>query len=244
MTFLGAANVLWLDAATFVVSAVLVRLAVPQLFAARSLSTGSAVGQLMAGLRFLAQDRLLLALAVQLTISNFLLGPLFSVILPVYARDTYGDAAALGLVLASLGLGSVGGAIAYGLIGHRFSRRKLWLAGYLAVSLDFAALVLGLPLPAVLVVFLLAGFVSGPLNPLLVTVRHERIPPEMRGRVFSTFSAVAQIAQPLGMAAGGVAIQVFGFTPAVVALGAAMLVLAVSMTQVRLLRQMDRSGAA
>ncbi len=278
VTFLGAANVLWLDAATFVFSAALIRLAVPHLRplrtgaeasalgtsrsgagpsavgASRSESRPSAVGasrsetapsaaaQLTAGLRFLVRDRLLLVMAVQLTISNFLLGPLYSVILPVYARNTYGDAAVLGLVLASLGLGSVGGAVAYGLIGHRFGRRPLWLAGYLAVPFDFAALVLGLPLPAVLVVFLVTGFISGPLNPLLVTVRHERIPPEMRGRVFSTFSAVAQIAQPLGMPVGGTAIEVFGFTPAVVAFGVAMLLLAVGLTRVRVLRQMDSTG--
>jgi len=255
VTFMGAANVLWLDAATFVFSAVLVRLAVPYLLAPRSdnalphlgaphSETGSSLaGQLTAGLRFLAQDRLLLVLAVQLTLSNFLTGPLYSVILPVYARDTYGNAGALGLVLASLGLGSVGGAVAYGLLGHRFGRRRLWLAGYLTVPFDFAALVLGLPLPVVLVVFLVTGFVSGPLNPLLVTVRQERIPPEMRGRVFSTFSAVAQIAQPLGMAAGGAAIEVFGFTPAVVALGTAMLLLALALTRLRVLRQMERPAA-
>jgi len=241
VTFMGAANVLWLDAATFVFSAALVRLAVPQLGAPRSDTESSIVGQLTAGLRSLAHDRLLLVLAVQLTITNFLLGPLFAVILPVYARDTYGNAAALGLLLASLGLGSVGGAVAYGLVGHRFKRRQLWLAGYLAVSFDFAALVLGLPLPLVLGVFLVTGFVAGPLNPLLVTVRHERIPPEMRGRVFSTFSAVAQIAQPLGMAAGGTAIEVFGFVSTVATLGAAMLIFALALTRVRVLREMERT---
>jgi MFS family permease len=240
VTFVGAANVLWVDAATFVFSAGLVRLAVPHVAVPRSSTAPSLVGQLTAGLRFLAHDRLLLVLAVQLAISNFLLGPLYSVILPVYARDTYGNATVFGLILASLGLGSVGGAVAYGLVGHRLGRRRLWLAGYLAVTLDFAALVVGLPLPVVLGAFLMTGFISGPLNPLLVTVRHERIPPDMRGRVFSTFSAVAQIAQPLGMATGGAAIDVFGFTPAVVTLGGAMLILALALTRVRVLHEMER----
>src|SRR5262245_2935195 len=55
------------------------------------------------------------------------------------------------------------------------------------------------------------GISGGAINPLLVAVRHERIPFELRGRVFATFTAIAQIAQPLGMAVGGLAIDGLGF---------------------------------
>jgi hypothetical protein len=44
------------------------------------------------------------------------------------------------------------------------------------------------------------------------------------------------------MAVGGTAIEVFGFTPAVVTFGVAMLLLAVGLTRVRVLRQMDSTG--
>src|SRR5207302_6019751 len=130
------------------------------------------------GLRFLRRDRLLLSLAAQLALSNFLSGPLFAVVLPVYVRDVYGSAPALGLLLASLGSGLVLGAITYGLIGERFSRRHLWLAAYLSFPIEYAVLVLQPPLPAIAAAFLVVGFVGGPVNPLLVTVRHERIPIE------------------------------------------------------------------
>src|SRR5207248_6534917 len=111
-----------------------------------------------AGLRFLAHDRLLLVLAIQLAISNFLTGALFSVALPVYARDEYGSATALGLLLASLGLGMLFGTFAYGLFGHRVSRRLLWLVGYLAVPLGVLALVRGFRLLVALASFVLTGF--------------------------------------------------------------------------------------
>jgi MFS family permease len=239
---IGAANVLWVDACTFLFSAVVIRLGVPRITAARQQSEPIA-SQLTGGLRFLGRDRLLLALAVQLSITNFLFGPLFSVILPVYARDVYGSPTALGLLLAALGLGSVIGTIGYGVIGHRMSRRALWIAGYMVVPFGFAALVVALPLWAVLGVYFLSGVVSGPVNPLLVTIRHERIPPELRGRVFSTFSAVAQIAQPLGIATGGAAVELLGFATAVVAFGTAAAVVALSLLLLPALRTMDANVA-
>jgi predicted MFS family arabinose efflux permease len=241
---LGPANVLWLDAASFAFSAVAVRLAVPRLGGARTSGPGpSIVSQLTAGLRFLAADRLLLVLAVQLAISNFFSGPFFAVALPVYARDVYGSATQLGLLLAAIGLGSIAGTVVYGLIGHRLSRRLLWLAGYFALPLQPAALVLGLPLGAVITIFVLVGLVSGPVNPLLVTVRHERIPPAMRGRVFSTFSALAQVAQPLGIATGGAAIEVAGIGPALTGLTMLLALMGLSLLALPVLREMDKPAA-
>ncbi len=87
VSVLGAANVLWLDAASFVFSAALIRVAVPALRAPVAVPGSSIVGQLTQGLRFLRGDLLLLTLAIQLAVTNFLNGPLFAVILPVYARQ-------------------------------------------------------------------------------------------------------------------------------------------------------------
>ena len=60
--------------------------------------------------------------------------------------------------------------------------------------------------------FVVAGLVAGPLNPLMVTVRHERSPLELRGRVFSTYSAIAMAAQPVGVLVAGQLIDGIGFT--------------------------------
>jgi MFS family permease len=55
----------------------------------------------------------------------------------------------------------------------------------------------------------------------MVTLRHERSPVHLRGRVFSTFSAAAQLAGPIGMMIAGVLIEGVGLSA--VLLGIAIL---------------------
>ena len=80
---------------------------------------------------------------------------------------------------------------------------------------------------------------GGPLNPLVVTVRHERIPADLRGRVFSTFSAISQIASPLGILAAGALIDAVGFRPTVLAFAVGAQVVGLSMLLVPAFRAMD-----
>ena len=68
----------------------------------------------------------------------------------------------------------------------------------------------GVPYPVQIAAVLVAGVLSGPINPLLVTVRLERIPPALRGRVFATFSGLAGAAIPLGMLFSGWLLEVAG----------------------------------
>lgn len=240
----GAANVLWLDAATFAGSAAIVAALVPVAIRAERPAVATRyLAEIAAGLRFIRGDRLLLALALTLLAANGLGGPLFAVLLPVYADATGGGAAALGWALAAFGLGSLLGALAYGAVGHRLPRRAVWLTAFLLAPGELWLLAAAPPLPLLIVAFAVIAAIGGPINPLLVTVRHERIPPELRGRVFSTFSAVAMLAQPAGLLLGGVLIEAIGFRPTVLLLAAACQLLGVALVFVPALRQMDATKA-
>ncbi|MBA3643458.1 MAG: MFS transporter, partial [Chloroflexia bacterium] len=96
------------------------------------------------------------------------------------------------------------------------------------------------PLPVLLAGFLVGGVVSGATNPLLVTVRHERIPPPLRGRVFGTFSALAMAAQPIGVAVGGTMVDQIGFQPTLIAFAVAAQLLGVALLFQPVLRTMER----
>jgi hypothetical protein len=77
-----------------------------------------------------------------------------------------------------------------------------------------------------------------------VTIRHQRIPADLRGRVFSTSTAIASGAQPLGMALGGGAVDTVGLAPTVLLLGACSQVVGVGLLFVPALHELDRQGSS
>ncbi len=212
---IGAVNVLLFDAATFLVSAILIGCFTPKVAvvsAPESDAPGSRVADILTGLRFIRADRLLFALAITLLFTNFFNGPFFSVIVPVVVNDRYGGASQYGLLLTAFGIGSLLGGIGFGVFGHRARahRRELWITGFGAVALLRWLLVPDLPYLLLFAAMAIAGLLSGPVNPLLVTVRFERIPVHLHGRVFASFAALASIADPLGMAVIGNLIDRWG----------------------------------
>lgn len=221
VALLGASNVLWIDALTFVISAVTVAVGVPDPpVAAKSERRQHYWCQLAVGFQFLRGDRVLLWMAIALMFNNPFVVAFTPVILPVYVKQAFGSATEVGLLIASIGAGAVLGAVLYGTIGPRLPRRPTWLFVYLIGPLEYWALLLHPPLPVLVGLLFMVGIATGPINPLMVTVRHERIPLALRGRVFSLFSAMAVAVQPLGIAAAGYAIAAFGLNTTVFAFAA------------------------
>jgi MFS family permease len=237
--WLGAENVLWLDAATFVVSAVLVAVAVPAPLQAVRAAGGRYFDELKAGLRFLRADQLLFSMAVAVGISNFLGASSFSVVFPVFVKDEFGRASVLGILAAGFGVGGLIGAVIYGMYGHRLPRRAMWIAAFMAMPLTLLTPLLTTSLPILLVAMTFTAILTGPINALMVTIRHERIPPPLRGRVFSTFSAITAVATPLGILIAGYAIEAFGLKATLLAIAVSELALAVALVIAPAFHQMD-----
>lgn len=206
----GATSVMWFDAATFAISAVLVARLVPALAAAPRQEAGGYRADVALGWQVLRQDRFLRAMTTAAVVLNFLGAPLFAVILPVYGMRTYGSATALGTLLASFGVGMLAGSLLFSLRGEQLPRRGLLLGGLALTALPLAALVALPPLPVAMAALALAGLGSGPINPLVFTVLQERVPADMRGRVFGTIIGTALAAAPLGMAAAGFLVESMG----------------------------------
>jgi len=242
----GATTALWVDAGTFVFSAVVVGTLVPVFTltseAASDIETQERPSyrtQLTEGLRFLKADSLLRDMAIVVGIFNGLGAPAFAVALPVFAKQQYGNATVLGLMASGFAVGALVGVAAYGAIGHRLSRRMIWYLGYLAMPIAYWSLAAHPSLPILLAVLAIMGLFTSPLNPMMTTIRHERIPPRMRGRVFATYSAITQIVSPLGIVLGGFAIASFGLHPTVLALAIIVQVGSFGVLLVPSLRRMD-----
>ena len=250
IALLGASNVLWVDAATFAVSAGLIAAGVPGCRAAPMTRPEEAsrprpgrryLTETLTGLRFLWRDRLLRTLAVAVAVTNALDAPLFAVALPVYALEVFGSATALGLMEAGFGAGAVTGALAFATIGHRLPRRPAFIGGFALLSLPLWVLATAPSLPVAVIASALVGLVAGPINPILMTVRQERVPVALRGRVFGTFTAIALVAMPAGMLLGGVVVERAGFEASIAAIAVGYLLASGAMLLAPALQSMNRS---
>jgi MFS family permease len=216
---LGATTALWLNAASFVVSAAVVLGVVPR--AERAVDAeppGRFLADLAEGMRFIWGHRLVRAIVLTVLLTNFLDAPI-PVVMPVLARDAYGGATDLGLMYGVLGGAGLVGSLAYSAFGHRLPRRLTFVSCFAVVPVMYLALATLPPLPAALVALALAGVAAGPLNPLLLTVSAEIVPTRMRGRVFGAARAGAWASIPLGILIGGVAVETIGVAGALLAIG-------------------------
>jgi MFS family permease len=241
IAWLGAGDVLWLDAASFAVSAGIVAVAIPRPTAPEQpAERGSYLDELLAGLRFLRGDRLLFPMAIVLGVANGLSGALFAVVLPVYADKAFGSATDLGLMVTATGAGALLGATLYASVGYRWPRRLLWVAAYLLMPIPYWVLGWSPSLLLLIMVLFVGAFATGPINPLMVTIRHERSPAHLLGRVFSTYSAIALAAQPAGVVATGYLIEGIGFRPTVLLTAASLQALALVILVLPAFRHMER----
>jgi predicted MFS family arabinose efflux permease len=217
---LGATTALWLDAASFLVSAALVATLVP---GARRKTTeaterGRYFGELAEGLRFIWSRRLIRAIVVTVLITNFLDAP-FGVVMPVFAREAFGSAADLGLLYGVFGGFALLGALAFSAVGHRMPRRLTFVSCFSVIP--FAYLVMS-TLPSfevALITLAAAGLAAGPINPLLGTLQFQLVPTELRGRVYGAITAGAWAAIPAGTLLGGVVVDAVGVSATFLAIG-------------------------
>ncbi len=214
---LGAANVLWLDAGSFVAAAALVALAIPPL-AAQKGEHRPYLAELREGIRYLVREPVLRLFLLVASTGNMLAAPIALVFLPVYAREVIGNATALGLTVAAWGIGGILSAVLLGPAVRTLGRARAYLASwFLWIVLYFAIAALP-PLPIMILVLLASGLsVAAPIEAL---VRQERTPPDLRARVFATQMAALTLAAPIGVVAAGFLVEGMGLRPAMLALAA------------------------
>jgi MFS family permease len=223
----GATRVLWIDAATFAVSAIVTAAAVPSTppdtARAGVPASSTYVADLRAGLAFIRRDQVILGFVVTSAMWNMVAGGLTGVALLVYANQVFGSAAQLGLIYAAAGAGLLLGGIAYGVAGPRLPRRLLLIASLVAAGLPIWLLALTPGIVVSVGLVLLRAAALGPIRPLAATILQERTPVALRGRVFGSYRALGIASGPLGILATGLSIDRFGLTATLLGLAAVFL---------------------
>ncbi len=235
----GPTNVLWIDAATFLVSAAAIAFGVPRPAKTTERPVTSYLRELREGYAFLRRDRTLAVLVLTVALTNSL-DAVAMVALPVYAREVYGSAVSFGLLVGAAGAGSVVGALAFAGVGERLSRRGVFTFGFLFTSAWYPVAATFPPLGVLVGAKFLSGIASGPLNPVIHTVFLERIPEGMRGRVLGATHAAAWIAMPLGVLVAGWLIETVGLRATLLGSGAAYVAVTLTARFSKALRDLDR----
>lgn len=236
----GAGNVLWLDAASFAFSALVIGAFVPR----RTLAVPHGLGprhyltDLAEGWRFLAGHTLLRALIVFFLFTNLIESP-WSLLLAVYTKRAFGTAVSFGTVLAALGAGAIVSSFVFAAIGHRLPRLAALALYPIGGTLTFSTLALRLPFIALVAVTFVYGLAVGMVNPLANTIRQERVPPALLGRVQGIVTALSFAFIPLGRAVAAVLIDPLGVAALFLGIGVLFAVATVVMLALPAFRHLD-----
>lgn len=208
--WLGPAEVLVVDAASYLAAFVLVAGFVP---AGGGRPAAEDLRGMLAGMRVLTGDRLLRAFMVSVSLSQMGFQTLL-IALPVLAYSRHGrDPRVAGLLIGAWG----GGALAGSLAALRLPGRlpPLTVASLAGLGQALPLWLLAAPLPAVAAVAALglAGLANGIRVPPLRAVTLLRIPPGVRVQAMTAESTLSTAAGLLALALAGPALETLGTTP-------------------------------
>lgn len=253
ISMVGAANVLFLDAATFAISVLIIGILVrlPANDGAISASGAAAVktsyfSEVLEGMRFVVRDAFLRVIMPISVLYNFLFAPMFAVTLPVFVHEAMGGAGRLGLLIAGFGAGVAVSTLAFGAIGHRLSRLPVLYGGVALIALGFWLVAVSPSFWVALSGLIVVGIAVGPTNTLGSVIVQARVPEGMLGRVSALMFAVSTLAAPLGIFLFGLLIEAAGYRVALVtmAVGATIATLwALALPELRRLRhELESAG--
>ena len=200
---LGAANVLYVDAATFAFSFLTVLLFVPARKRAAAVEDS---GGLLAGMSFLLRDALMGPLATVIVLMNAL-GQMLGAALPVLAFQRWDDARVGGWLFAAYGLGGlIGTAVAYRLV-TKVPALTLASLGAIGFALPLWVLVPHVALAPILGALAFTALCQPLINAPMFGVITTRTPPALFPKVMTAIVTLATIAGPLGVLAAGALLE-------------------------------------
>jgi len=205
---LGPASVLLVDGVSYLVAFALVGVFVAA--PVSSVEPQEDARGLLAGLRFLSRDRLLGPVALVAIGLNLTASALFSS-LPVLVYLRYdANPHTAGWFFAAFGIGSVAGSVVAYRVVRRLPLLKVAGTAMLLSALPLWLLAAHLPwlgVAAVLAVFgLFLPFVNAPMMGVITV----RTPVALRPKVLTALFTVVTLANPIGLAAAGPALQAYG----------------------------------
>jgi H+ antiporter protein len=242
ITTLGGVNTMWVTAGAFACS--IVAISVLRLEGAgkpdRDTLPDGVWSGVVEGLSFVWNLKVLRTLAFIDLAATGLYMPMESVLFPKYFTDR-AQPAQLGWVLMALSIGGLVGALGYAVMSKFVKRRSTMLIAVLTLGIAMTIIAFLPPLPVILVLCAVVGFVYGPIAPIYNYVMQTRAPQHMRGRVVGVMGSLAYAAGPLGLVLAGPLADAAGLKTTFLALSLPMVVLGLIALRLPSLRDLDRA---
>jgi MFS family permease len=200
IAFVGAANVMWIDAVSFLASFALVAVFVSVV---REVHSKEEAGGVLAGLRYIASD----AFVRRAVLSPFLFGAAFPLVFasfPVLAyRDYHHNPRVAGLLLAAYGGGSVVGSFATYAALSRFKSESIAIVAAVFIAAPFWLLVPHVPLAVMAAAMAIVGFANPMTNAPYFGILTTRVPPALFPKVIQAIIVSNQVIRPAAYAVAG-----------------------------------------
>ena len=163
-----------------------------------------------AGVAYVLREPTLRALAVAYSLGQMSLGILV-VVVPVFVARELGAGAStdstIGGVWAIAGAAGGLGALLAGQLRTRGRERNLIGLGMLATAVAIFPIAATLGFPGLIFGVAITGFLAGPVDVALLTLRQRRTDPAWLGRVLAVSMSLNMSGMPIGSALGGVLVE-------------------------------------
>jgi MFS family permease len=220
----GLATAFWVNAASFVVVAVVIALLPIRSPVALVRVDASLWSNLVDGIDYLRRERMIRGLVLLAAVpALFLLN--YLVLMPVYARDVLEiGAPGLGILTAGVGVGALGGALGVALLRPSGGSGGLLLGGLSLSSTALIVFALSRWLPLSLVALAILGASQVAYYATTNTLIQILVPARLRGRVMSLYILTSLGVIPFGNLLAGLVAQSLGPTVALAGGGSLTLV--------------------
>ena len=161
------------------------------------------------------------------------------VVLPKY-YEGINDPHTLGLLLMVMALATSVGSLLFSRFTKYLSYANILRFTGFGVALPMIPMAFLPSTPWMLACGLLLGFAWGPMPPLLNTVIQRKVPPSMRGRVFSVEMTIWNAAPMISMVFAGAAVDAFGVQPVYMVIAALVLLAVIAVAVQPALKELNQ----
>ena len=213
---IGAANVLVVDAATYLVSFALVALFVPTRKPAPR-DEGADTRGVLAGLKFLVREPLL-RVWIPLFVAGDAAWQAFFVAVPVLTVERFGaDAKIAGALFAAFGAGAlIGNFLSFRFLAQRIDGLRLIALSVPLQAAPLWLLTLHVPARAMFGAILVSGIGNGICNPTIHSLFTLRMPVAVRAKAMAAATVIWGLGTPLGLLFAGPVLATLGPQPVLV----------------------------